>query len=180
MIDAASGKPLTVEFLVSSSAQERVVLLFGKSLRRLGIRVSVRKVEASQYQARIGRFDFDMIQWRYSASLSPGNEQFNRWSTKAADTPFSLNFAGVKNPAVDAMIQALLQATDRAPFESAVRAFDRALLSGSYLIPLFHVPAEWYAVWSELRFPPEPPLRGTSYSYWWHARAGNQRDARSR
>ncbi len=96
LVHGGTGKALIVEFLVTATAQERIALTFATPLKRLGVTVTVRKVEASQYWSRIGDFDFDMIQWHYSASLSPGNEQFNRWSSKAADIKRSLNYAGVK------------------------------------------------------------------------------------
>lgn len=169
LVNRQTGRPFKIEFLVTSTAQERIALNFANVIKRLGIALSVRKAEDSQYWERIGRFEFDMIQWHYSASLSPGNEQINRWSSSHADKQRSLNFAGVKNAAVDAMIDAMLQATERKHFESAVRAFDRALLSGSYVIPLFHVPEQWFAVASHLRHPPSPPLLGTDYATWWRA-----------
>lgn len=171
LINQASGAPLDIEFLVTTGAQERIALTYAATLKRLGIKPTVRKIEPSQYWARIGDFEFDMIQWHYSASLSPGNEQINRWSTTAADIKRSLNYAGVKNPAVDAMITKLLEATERDEFISAVRALDRALLSGTYLIPLFHVPEKWYGVWHQLRHPKRTPLLGTDFSLWWHADA---------
>ena len=169
LVHSRTGRPLDIEYLVTTTAQERIALSFANSLKRLGITVTIRKVEASQYWARIGGFEFDMIQQRYSASLSPGNEQINRWASSHADIKRSLNYAGVRNPAVDAMIREMLKATERADFVSAVRAFDRALLSGSYLIPLFHVPEQWYAIWTHLRHPVAPPLLGTDYATWWHA-----------
>jgi peptide/nickel transport system substrate-binding protein len=171
LIQGATGMPLSVNFLISSTAQERIMLSFAASLKRLGVTTSLRKMEPSQYFARIGDFKFDMIQWHYSASLSPGNEQYNRWSSKAADIKNSLNFAGVKNPAIDALIDAMVEAKERGAFESAVRAYDRVLLSGTYMIPLFHVEKQWYAIGSQLRLPPEPPLLGTSYTTWWDANA---------
>ncbi len=169
LVHRQSGRPFEIEYLVTTTAQERIALSFASNLKRLGITVTIRKIEASQYWSRIGSFDFDMIQWHYSASLSPGNEQINRWASSHADIERSLNYAGVKNPAVDAMIGEMLKATERAEFVSAVRAFDRALLSGSYLIPLFHVPEQWYAAWKHLRHPQRPPLLGTDYATWWHA-----------
>lgn len=169
LVHRETKRPFTIEFLVTTTAQERIALSFASSLKRLGIAVNIRKAEASQYWARIGGFDFDMIQWHYSASLSPGNEQINRWASSHADIQRSLNYAGVKNPAVDAMIKEMLQATERETFVSAVRAFDRSLLSGHYLIPLFHVPKQWFAAWTHLRHPPKPPLLGTDFATWWHA-----------
>lgn len=167
LVNRKTGRSLDIEILVTTTAQERIALRFKSALNRLGVTTTIRKIEASQYWSRIGRFDFDMIQWHYSASLSPGNEQINRWSSSHADIERSLNYAGVKNPAVDAMIRELLEATERAEFVSAVRAFDRALLSGSYLIPLFHTPEQWYAAWSKLRHPAKPPLLGTDFATWW-------------
>lgn len=168
LIHRKTKRPFSIEFLVTSTAQERIALSFANSLKRLGIKINIRKAEASQYWARIGSFDFDMIQWHYSASLSPGNEQINRWASSHADIERSLNYAGVKNPAVDAMIREMLEATEREDFVSAVRAFDRSLLSGYYMIPLFHVPEQWFAVWTQLRHPAQPPLLGTDFSTWWH------------
>ncbi|MFT7575950.1 MAG: peptide/nickel transport system substrate-binding protein [Alphaproteobacteria bacterium] len=171
LVQRQTGRPLDVELLVTTTAQERIALSFSSALKRLGVTTTIRKVESSQYWARIGRFEFDMIQWHYSASLSPGNEQINRWASSHAAIERSLNYAGVKNPAVDAMIRELLEATERENFVSAVRAFDRALLSGTYLIPLFHTPEQWYAVWSHLRHPPAAPLLGTDLATWWQTKA---------
>ncbi len=141
LVSSKTGRPFEIEFLVSTNAQERLVLTYARTLARLGIKADIRKVEASQFWARIGQFEFDMIQWHYSASLSPGNEQINRWASSHANIKRSLNYAGARNPAVDAMIDKMLEASERPAFEAAVRAFDRTLLSGHYLIPLFHPPA---------------------------------------
>lgn len=165
-----NGKPLAIEFLAVSRQQERVMLAYARTLERLGIAVSVRQVDNSQYFARLKVFDFDVVQWNWSASLSPGNEQVNRWSSRAADIEGSLNFAGVRNPAADAMIDAMLQARDEASFVAAVRAFDRVLISGDYVIPLFHLPKVWVAHWSHLRFPERLSLTGYDLDTWWTER----------
>lgn len=159
--------PFTIEFLVLTRSQARICVSFAESLRRLGIEVNVRQLEDSQYWARLGTFDFDMIQWTYPASLSPGNEQIHRWTSKYADVERSLNFAGVKNPAVDAMIKALLSMKTREEFVDAVRALDRVLLSGNYLVPLFHLPEIWIAASSRLDYPKTHPLFGTDVNTWW-------------
>ena len=104
------GVPLAFEFLAQTRQQERLMLSYARTLERLGIGLRIRQVDTAQYWARLKTFDFDMIQWTWSASLSPGNEQINRWSSQAAAIEGSLNYPGVKNPAVDAMIEALLQA----------------------------------------------------------------------
>ena len=106
------GVPLAFEFLAQTRQQERLMLSYARTLERLGIGLRIRQVDTPQYWSRLKTFDFDMIQWTWSASLSPGNEQINRWSSKAADIEGSLNYPGVKNPAADAMIEALLQARD--------------------------------------------------------------------
>ena len=147
------------------------MLSYARTLERLGIAVRIRQVDPSQYWSRLKSYDFDMIQWSWSASLSPGNEQINRWSSKAAAMEGTLNYPGVENPAVDAMIDALLQAEAAEDFAAAVRALDRALLSGDYVIALFHLPKVWVAYWNHLRFPSLQPLAGLDVDTWWSERA---------
>jgi peptide/nickel transport system substrate-binding protein len=161
------GVPLAFEFLAQTRQQERVMLSYARTLERLGIALRIRQVDTAQYWARLKSFDFDMIQWTWSASLSPGNEQINRWSSKAAGIEGSLNYPGVKNPAADAMIEALLLARTGEEFTAAVRAFDRVLMSGDYVIPLFHLPKVWVAHWSRLHIPDVPSLGGFDLDTWW-------------
>jgi peptide/nickel transport system substrate-binding protein len=125
------------------------------------------RVEAQQYELRIKSFDFDMIRFTYPSSLSPGNEQTNRWSSTAGRKQGSFNFAGVRSPAVDAMIAALLAANGRDEFVAAVRALDRVLISGFYLVPLFHTPEEWWARWARIEHPANPSLYGAEPTTWW-------------
>ena len=165
------GSPLTFEFLAQTRQQERLMLSYARTLERLGIAVRIRQVDPSQYWSRLKSYDFDMIQWGWGASLSPGNEQINRWSSKAAAMEGTLNYPGVENPAVDAMIDALLQAEAAEDFAAAVRALDRALLSGDYVIALFHLPKVWVAYWNHLRFPSLQPLAGLDVDTWWSERA---------
>ena len=170
LVDAKTGKPFTVEFLVTSRQQERLALAFGSDLKKLGITTSIRQMEDSQYWARLGTFDFDIIQWTYRASLSPGNEQIHRWHSRYADVERSYNYPGVKNKAVDAMIDALLKAKGHDEFVAAVRAFDRVLLSGDYVVPLFHDPKQWVAANARLAFPKQTPLFGVDLNTWWFER----------
>jgi peptide/nickel transport system substrate-binding protein len=166
-----NGQPLTFEFLAQTRQQERLMLSYGRTLERLGIGLRVRQVDTPQYWSRLKAFDFDMIQWSWGASLSPGNEQINRWSSKAAGIEGTLNYPGVENPAVDAMIDALLQAEGTEDFVAAVRALDRVLLSGDYVIPLFFLPRVWVAYWKYLNFPAVQPLAGVDIDTWWSERA---------
>jgi peptide/nickel transport system substrate-binding protein len=167
LVNRATGQPLRFEFLARTRAQERLLLTFKTTLQQLGIGVSIRQVDDAQYWSRLKSFDFDMIQWTWGASLSPGNEQANRWGSGSADTQGSLNFAGVKNPAADAMIDAILKAATPEEFTSAVRALDRVILSGDYMIPLFHVQGQWIAHWRHLKAPSKTALSGNDFDTWW-------------
>jgi peptide/nickel transport system substrate-binding protein len=167
LVHEETGAPFSFEFLASTRAQERLMLSFAKTLERIGIQGHIRQVDSAQYWGRLKSFDFDMIQWSWPASLSPGNEQLNRWSSRSADTPGSLNYAGVKSAAADAMIEALLAAETREGFTAAVRALDRVLISGDYVIPLFHVPKQWVAYWNHLRMPEHGALFGVDFDTWW-------------
>ena len=162
------GVPLTIELLAVSSSQEKLFLTFARTLKRLGITAEIRTVDSAIYQRRIKSYEFDMIQTRWGASLSPGNEQSFRWASKAADTEGTFNYPGVKSAAVDAMIQAVLEARSRPDFVAAVRALDRALLSGDYVIPLFHLPKQLAATWHDLKAPETTSLYGYQLDTWWH------------
>jgi peptide/nickel transport system substrate-binding protein len=146
------------------------MLSFRRTLARLGIELDVRPVDSAQYNKRLLSFDFDMVQWTWPASLSPGNEQINRWSSRTATSEGSLNLAGVRNPAADALIEALLRAESAEDFQAAVRAFDRVLISGDYAIPLFHLPKVWVAYWTHLKRPATAPLAGYDIDTWWTER----------
>ncbi len=167
LINKKTGRQLEFEILAASTAQEGLLLSFARDVERLGINVKLRVVDSAQYQSRLTNYDYDMIQSTWSSSLSPGNEQLFRWSAKAANMPGTYNFAGVKNPAADAMIQALLEATTEEEFISSVRALDRVLLSGDYVIPLFHIPKQWLAHWTNLKYPEKTPLFGYNLDSWW-------------
>ena len=169
LVQRETRKPFEFEILAGSSAQERLLASYAGDLAKLGITARLRVVDSAQYQARLRDYDFDMMQFQWPASLSPGNEQLFRWSAQVARQPGSFNYAGVENPAADAMIAALLAAASPEDFVSAVRALDRVLLSGDYVIPLFHVPRQWVAYWRRLRHPEVTPLTGYSIDSWWAA-----------
>jgi peptide/nickel transport system substrate-binding protein len=164
---AKDGVPLKVELMVLTRWQERLALSFARTLARVGIVLSVRQTDSAQYEARRRTFDFDMLQWTWPASLSPGNEQINRWSSRLADSEGSLNLVGARNPAADAMIDALLRAEHEPNFIAAVRAFDRVLISGDYAIPLFFLPKAWVAYRRHLKHPATAPLAGLDIDTWW-------------
>jgi len=163
----AAGEPMRFEFLAVNRQQERLALNFADALNRVGVKMDIRLVDDAQYWRRLADYDYDMIQWTWLASLSPGNEQVNRWTSAAADRSGSLNFAGAREPGIDAMIAAMLQATDRGDFETAVRALDRLLISGRYVVPLYVQQNAWLAYDSGLRRPDPAPLRGLPPEVWW-------------
>ena len=167
LIDAKTGQQLAFEILANNNAQEALLLSYARCLEPLGIKVTVRVVDSAQYQERLSNYDFDMIDNSWPSSLSPGNEQLFRWSSAAAKTNGSYNFAGVENPAADAMIQAMLAAKTETEFVSAVRAFDRVLMSGDYVVPLFYTPRQWVAHWARLKHPEKTPVFGYAVDTWW-------------
>lgn len=163
----ATGQPLTFEILVTSKDQERLALSFSRDLKRAGIAVRVRVVDAVQYDRRRLTYDYDMIQNRWDQSLSPGNEQHFYWSSEAAGVDGTRNYMGARNPAIDAMIAAMLRARGREEFVSAVRALDRTLISGFYVVPLFHLPEQWVARWAHIEHPKTTSLFGYLPETWW-------------
>jgi peptide/nickel transport system substrate-binding protein len=173
LIHLASGRALAFEILTTTRDQERLSLAYAQSLKRAGINAQVRNIDGTQFQHRLLSFDFDMTEYHWEQSLSPGNEQLFYWSSESADQQGSRNYMGVKSKAIDAMIAALLAATSNDDFISAVRALDRVLLSGFYVIPLYYPPVQWIARWAKIRHPARTSLFGYLPETWWH------QDARS-
>ena len=168
---APDGKPFAFEILSQNLEQEKIALAYQRNLAPLGITVSIRTVDDSQYQERTQRFDYDMILKSYPASLSPGLEQIRRWDSKARETEGSENFAGAASPDIDRMIQNILTAKTDDAFQAAVRAHDRLLVAGHYLIPLYHIGEQWYARWKHINHPDRIPLYGAYLPAWWDQRA---------
>ncbi len=159
--------PLTFEILVTTRDQERIALAYMRDLKRAGIEASVRAVDAVQFDQRRLGFEFDMIQNRWDQSLSPGNEQSFYWGSEAADNQGTRNYMGAKDPAIDALIAAMLEAREHPAFVSAVRALDRVLMSDFYAIPLFNVREQWIARWNRIERPAATALTGYLPETWW-------------
>ena len=160
------------EIMVTDRAQERLALNYSTSLRRIGVVARVRTVDEVQYQRRRQRFDFDMMLGTWVASASPGNEQRMRWGAASADQEASFNLAGASEPAIDALIATMLAARTREDFVAAVRAYDRVLLSGFYIVPLYHTVYQWDAYWTRLGRPAtlprwSAPLFVSTLDTWW-------------
>jgi peptide/nickel transport system substrate-binding protein len=167
LVDRKTRKPFAFELLTTTRDQERLALAFQRNLKRAGIEAQVRVVDATQYERRRISFDFDMIEYRWEQSLSPGNEQYFYWGSAAADQEGSRNYMGVKSPAIDAVIAAMLSARERPDFVSATRALDRLLLSGFYVVPLYHLPQQWVARWTRIEHPKHTSLYGYLPETWW-------------
>lgn len=162
-----TGMPLGFEILVATPGDERLALVFANLVRRVGIEARVRNVDASQYQGRLDAFDYDMIFYEWSQSLSPGNEQSFYWGSASVDENGTRNYMGVRSKAVDAAIGALLAARTHGEFVAAARALDRVLLSGNYVIPLFYSPTQWVALWKKVKHLQRQSLYGYRSDTWW-------------
>ena len=172
LFNTKTNEPLSVELLVTQPAFERVALFYKPSLERLGIAVSVRTVDSSQYVNRLRQWDYDIIIASWGESLSPGNEQRGFWSSQSADQPGSRNLIGIKNPAVDKLIERLIFATTREDLVAATRALDRVLLWNFYVVPQWSYPFERTARWDRFSHPETMPKYGASAFptiWWWDA-----------
>lgn len=171
LVHETTGEPFAIELLVRVADEEKVALALQRTTKLLGIDLSVRMVDAAQFEERRASFEFDALFNTWFASLSPGGEQYARWSSEAADVKNSRNIVGAKEPAIDALMDEIVGARSKEDFVSAVRAFDRVLISGFYAIPLYHAPAEWVARWTTAEHPEKTPVYGMQYDNWWQAPA---------
>ena len=172
LINSKTGEPLTVEFLANAPIFERVFLFFKPSLERIGITVSVRTVDEAQYENRLRNWDFDIMTFAWGESLLPGNEQRGYWGSQAADQPGSYNVIGIKNPAVDAMIDKIVFAKSLEDLVAATRALDRILLSNHYVVPQWAYGKLRTARWDRFSHPNPLPKYGISAFptvWWWDA-----------
>jgi peptide/nickel transport system substrate-binding protein len=164
--------PFEFEIMVVDRTQERLALNYASSLRRIGVIATVRSVDEVQYQRRRQHFDFDMMLGTWTASASPGNEQRMRWGSASANQEASFNLAGASSPTIDALIATMLAAKSREDFIATVRAYDRVLLSGFYIVPLYHTVYQWDAYWTRLGRPSvlpqwSAPLFAATLDTWW-------------
>lgn len=164
------GKPLVFEIMLKGTENQQVAVAFQQTLQKLGIELTLRSVDAAQFQKRQNEYDFDAMFFNYTPSLSPGVEQVSRWGSAARDKPGTFNYAGAASPAIDAMTSSLINARTRTDFVEAVRAYDRVLLSGSYVIPLYFRPEQWIAHWKRIERPGTVALQGMQLPTWWRAK----------
>jgi len=177
----AKGDELTAEFLLQQPDFERIVQPYKAALDKLGIKASIRIVDTSQYQRRHDIFDFDIIVASFPQSESPGNEQRDFWGSDAAGKEGSRNVIGIKNPAIDTLIDRIIMAKDRDDLVAATRALDRVLLWNHYVVPQYHLPFERVAMWDMYRRPDKLPSRNSSFMrVWWYDEAAAKRLAEPR
>jgi microcin C transport system substrate-binding protein len=170
LIDVKAGTQLAVELLSQDPTFERVTLFYKPSLERLGIAVSVRTVDPTQYENRLREWDFDIVTNSWGESQSPGNEQREFWSSKTADIAGSRNIAGIKNPAIDKLIERVIFSRDRDDLVAATKALDRVLLWNHYVVPQWNYPKVRTARWDRFGRPAELPKYGQSgFPFiWWY------------
>jgi len=167
----ANGAPLQIEITIRRPSNEKIALAFARNLERLGITATVRLVESAQFQGLIDTYDFDMVFGFWGVSLSPGNEQQNYWGAQTANLPGGRNWAGVADPAIDAMIDALGAAKTREALVAAARALDRILMWSHYVLPLYHDPGQRIAHWRHIARPTVIPVYGLQIETLWDADA---------
>ncbi len=167
MTNRATGKPLTFEILLSDARDEKIALSFARDLERIGITMRVRTVDSAQFTGRLEAFDYDMVVFRWINSLSPGNEQVNYWGSTAATSRGSRNYAGISNPAIDTLADAIARTTTREGLVTACHALDRALMQGDYFVPLFYIGRDLVLHTPDIGKPEKAPIYGAVLESWW-------------
>lgn len=167
LVDPGTGEQFALEFLYYEPGFERIMAPYARNLERLGIKASLRLVDPAQYQSRLKSFDFDLIVQRYVQSLSPGAELRGFFGSRAADEDGSFNLAGIKDPAVDALIEKVLAAPDRPALLAATRALDRVLLFGHYMVPQWYKGSHNLVYWNKFSRPATKPLYALGLDTWW-------------
>ena len=162
-----TGQVMAFEILLVSPLFERIVLPFKQNLDRLGVDVKVRIVDTAQYQERINKYEFDMMVSTWGQSLSPGNEQRDFWGSAAADRDGTRNLAGLKDPAIDELVEKLISAPDRVSLIDYTRALDRVLQWQHIVIPNWHIPYDRLVYWNKFSRPEITPIRGAQFFTWW-------------
>lgn len=169
MIDPATGEQLSIEFIYRDKASERTLLPYSKNLKSIGINPILRLVDTSQFVNRVRSRDFDTVVLAIGQTLSPGNEQREYWGSESADNPSSANYAGIKNPAIDHLIEKVIFAEDRETLVAATHALDRVLLWNHYVVPQFYSDETRTARWDRFSHPDNIPEFTHGFpTIWWY------------
>ena len=161
------GKPIRIEFLIHQDGLQRTLMPFIRNMKRLGIEVAIRHVDVPQYIERMRTKDFDMTTSVMPQSLNPGNEQAQFWGSASADQPGNYNYAGIKNPVIDDMVQQVIRAPSREQLVLRTRVLDRLLRAGYYQIPTYGKGENWFAYWNMYHQPKVKPKLSSGIDYWW-------------
>ncbi len=167
LVNSKTGQPFRFELIIRQPGIEKIALVLKARLRQLGVTLDIRLIDTGQWINRIQAYDFDMTTFWWQQSLSPGNEQQIFWSSAAADQPGTRNFAGIKNPVIDELIGLVIDADNRETLVQRVRALDRVLQWGFYVIPQYYLGGDRMAYWDVFGRPDTVPLKGTSVMTWW-------------
>jgi microcin C transport system substrate-binding protein len=168
MVNSKTGKPLSFEILLSSAFLERWAVPYAQNLRKIGVDARIRTVDPAQYTNRARAFDYDMIWNVWAETMNPGNEQADYWGSGSANQPGSRNYAGIADPAVDALIKMIIFAPNRDQQVAAIKAMDRVLLAHHYVMPLFYSNTARIAYWDKFTRPAELPTYSTGFpDIWW-------------
>lgn len=167
MANAETGSPFKFELLLGAPEDEKLALLFTRNLQKVGIDATVRVMDAASYRGRLNDYDFDMTLYYWQNSLSPGTEQMLYWTCEAAEMPAQWNFAGICNPAVDALAKNIAESKTREELVNSVHALDRVLMAGTYMIPLYYAGKDYTAHAADIHRPDETPIYGMVIETWW-------------
>lgn len=166
-INAKTGKQMTFEIMLDDPSNEKIALSFVRSLKRMGINANIRTLDSAAFLGRLNDYDFDMTLYYWMSTLSPGTEQYLYWSCEAADFPSRWNYAGICDKNIDLLSKSIPAAKTREDLVAKVRALDHALITGTYMIPLYYNPQDFVAYWKPLTHPDTMPLYGTVLETWW-------------
>ncbi len=170
LVNAKTGEPFAFTLSCVTREQEKIALHYQRTLRQIGIEMSIRLVDSAQFQRMLDTYDFDMLPVMWYNSLSPGNEQDFYFGSDGRKVQGTRNYPGIADPAVDRMIDALLTATTREDFVAAVRALDRLLVDGFYIVPFYDSGGQWVARWTTIGRPDVQPLSGFDGTTLWYAK----------
>lgn len=171
MVNAKTGQPLSFEILLNSQSQERTVMPYVTSLKKIGIDARLRIVDASQYINRVRSFDYDMMYGIWGQTMNPGNEQGDYWGSASVNRPGSRNYAGIADPAVDQLISMITFAPNREDQVAAIKAMDRVLLANHYVVPMFYSGEARIAYWNRITHPQRLPEYGLGFPDTWSAKS---------
>jgi len=168
MTETKTGKKLAFEMLLNDASFERIALPYKQNLERIGVDMNVRTIDTAQFKRRDDEFDFDMMVTGFGQSLSPGNEQRDFWGSKAADTKGSRNVIGIRDAAIDNLVETLIGAPDRESLINATRALDRVLLWSHFVVPNWHSSTAYVAYWNRFSRPAKSARYApVAFDTWW-------------